>query len=90
MFKAQGINWIDEPVSTSIPSSPRQLALQIKSKKVPGQKLFIAIEKNYQGSYTLFYRKKFYEEASTVADHLPAYFLHLYGEGVLLLFDLYY
>ena len=25
-----------------------------------------------------------------VADHLPAYFLHLYREGVLSLFDLYY
>ena len=25
-----------------------------------------------------------------MADHLPAYFLHLYGEEVLSLFDLYY
>ena len=90
MFEAQGINQINGLVSTSIPSSPRQLALQIKSKKVPGQKLFIVIEKNRQGSCTLFYRKKFYEEASIVADHLLAYFLHLYGEGVLLLFDPYY
>ena len=66
------------------------MALQIESKKVPGQKLFISIEKNHQGLYTLFYRKNFYKEASTVVDHLPAYFLHLYREGVLSLFDPYY
>ena len=48
------------------------------------------MEKNKSSSYTLFYRKKFYEELSTVADHLPAYFLKFYREGILSLFDPYY
>ena len=70
--------------------SPRYLALKIECKEQLGQKLFVVLEKNKGGSYILFYRKKIHKEASTIADHLPAYFLKLYGEGVLSLFDPYY
>ena len=81
---------IDGQVSEIIKESPRDLALKIECKSQPGQKLFIALKKNKNGSYTLFYRKKFYEEASTVVDRLPAYFLKLYKEGILSLFNPYY
>ena len=90
IFEAQGILQINNPVLESIKESLRDLALKIKYKEQPGQKLFIVLEKNKSGSYILFYRKKFHEEASTMADHLPAYFLKLYKERVLNLFNPYY
>ena len=48
------------------------------------------MEKNKSDSYTLFYRKKIHKEASTVADHLPAYFLKLYRNDILPIFDPYF
>ena len=50
----------------------------------------MTLEKNQAGTYSLFYKKYFYEEASTVADYLPAYFLKLYDSDVLSIFDLYF
>ena len=50
----------------------------------------MVLEKNCNSLCTLFYRKKFYKEASTVADHILACFLYLYGKEVLLMFDFYY
>jgi len=90
MFEAQGILWVDGLVLDLIPESLRELALKIESQMYPRQKLFVVLEKNYSRNYTLFYRKKFYKEVSVVADYLPAYFLKLYGKGILTLFDLYY
>ena len=90
IFKAQGISWVNSQVSDIIKESLRDIELKIECKSQPGQKLFIALEKNKNGSYTLFYRKKFHKEVSIVVDHLPAYFLKLHEEGVLSLFDSYY
>ena len=56
----------------------------------PGQELFIVLEKNRTGTFTLFYKKKFHEEASIIIDHLPAYFYNLYGDEVLLIFEPYF
>ena len=56
MFEAQGISWIDSPISNTIKESPRDLVLKIESKEQLGQKLFVVLEKNKSGSYTLFYR----------------------------------
>ena len=38
----------------------------------------------------MLYKKKFYKEASTVVDHILAYFFKLYGEGILSIFVPYY
>ena len=38
----------------------------------------------------LFYKKRYHNEASTVVDHIPAYFYKLYGERVLQIFDPYF
>ena len=62
----------------------------MESIKFPGQKLFILIEKNKNYTYLVLYKKKYYEEASTVVNYLPAYFLQQYREGVLSIFALYY
>ena len=66
------------------------MALKIESVEHERQLLFVALEKNQAGTYSLFYKKDFYEEVSIVADHLPAYFLKLYGSDVLSIFDLYF
>ena len=90
MFEAQCILWVDGQVSKIIKESLRDLVLKIECKSQPSQKLFVVLEKNRSRSYTLFYRNKFHEEASTVADHLLAYFLKLHRESILSLFDPYY
>ena len=40
--------------------------------------------------HNLIYKLKYHNEVSTVADHIPAYFLKLYRKGVLQIFDLYF
>ena len=55
-----------------------------------GQSLFVALEKNKRSIYSLFYKKHFYDEASIVVDYLLAYFLKLYGNNVLSIFDPYF
>ena len=50
----------------------------------------MALEKNKAGTYTLFYKNHFYDEASTIVDHLLAYFLKLYRNDILSIFDLYF
>ena len=73
----------------TIKETPRELVLKIESSEHVGQLLFVALEKNKTGTYLLFYKKHFYKEMSTVVDHLPAYFLKLYGSDILSIFDLY-
>ena len=90
IFEAQGIMWIDGSVSSEIKESLRELILKIESVKFPGQKLFISVERNKNYTYSVLCKKKFHKEASTVADHVPAYFFKLYGEGILSIFTLYY
>ena len=75
---------------TSIRESPRSLLLKFESKEFPGYELFIALEKNKNSMFTLFYKKCFYKEASIITDHLLAYFYKLYREEVLHIFNLYY
>ena len=38
----------------------------------------------------IFYRKKYNEEDIIIADHVPAYFIKLYGEEVPTIFNPYY
>ena len=87
IFEVKEITWLDSSVSSLIATLLRKLALQIKSKKFLGQKLFMAIKRNSLRSFILFYRKKFYEEVSTITNHIPEYFLKLHGEGILVMFD---
>ena len=50
----------------------------------------MALEKNKAGTFTLFYKNHFYNEASTIADYLPAYFLKIYSKNILSIFDPYF
>ena len=90
MFEVQGISWVDSPVLDTTKESPRELALKIESQAQPGHNLFAEIERNTNGGHCLFFKKKFHNEANTVADRLPAWFLKIYGKEVLTLFDPHY
>ena len=59
MFKAQCISLVNGPVSESIKESPRDLVLKTECKKQPGQKLFVALEKNEAEVMHYFIRKSF-------------------------------
>ena len=90
-FEAQGIMSVDSPVNDIlIKETPRELTLKIKSIEHSGQLLFIALEKNKCSIYLLFYKKHFHDKISIVADYLLAYFLKLYGNNILSIFDLYF
>ena len=64
--------------------------LKIESIEHSKQSLFMAFEKNKRGTYLLFYKKYFHKEVSTVVDYLPVYFLKLYRNNVLFIFNLYF
>ena len=49
--------------------------------------MFAAIKNNKNGLCSLFHKKKFHKETSIVVDHILAYFLKLYREGVLIILD---
>ena len=52
--------------------------------------LFVAIKKNYRGTYNVFCKKKFHNEVSLVALHLLAYFLQLCREKAMTICNLEY
>ena len=76
--------WIGRKIYTNdFPIWLRELILKIVSKDNGNEMLFIAIEKNYRGTYDVFCKKKFYNKVSLVASHFLAYFLKLYREKVI-------
>ena len=66
------------------------MVLQLELTKQSCQCLFIALERNQNGIYTLFYKKRYHDKASIVADNLSAYLLKLYREDILPIFNLYF
>ena len=54
------------------------------------EKVFIIVEKDYNGNYQLFYKKKFHCDASTMAEHLVAVMSKQYDKPILHIFNSYH
>ena len=78
------MDWRSSPPRKT-PSFPHELILSLESKENPGHSIFITIIKNWKENYDLIYKKKYYNEASTIATHLSAYLYEAYGDSILLI-----
>ena len=90
--EAQGITYIDTLISDKDPTTPRQIILGLKglTEDTKEENIFISIKKNSSGNFVLFYKKKFYCDASTIANYLPAVMQKQYTGNIMHIFDLYY
>jgi len=66
------------------------LNLKGLTEETKEEKIFISIEKDTNRNFILFYKKKFYYDASTIADHLAVVLLKQTNKNILHIFDLYY
>ena len=65
---------MDRPISELDPTTPWQVILLLAglTNDTKEEKVFITVEKDYNGNYQLFYKKKFYCDTSTIAEYLVA------------------
>ena len=71
---ANGLTYLDDPISENDPTTPRQVILSLYSltDETKDKKVFITVEKDYRGNFKLFYKKKFHWDTSTIAEYLGA------------------
>jgi len=48
------------------------LSLKGVTSEIKDNKVFILVEKDYNGNYILYYKKKYHRDASTIAEQLAA------------------
>ena len=91
-YEVSGIDYIDSPLSNKDKTTLRQIILSLKglTEETKDENIFISIEKNPSGNYTLFYKKKFYHDVSTITDYLPVVMDKQYNSNVLHIFEPYY
>ena len=80
-LKMNDLDTIDSPIRSLKNKTLRQLIMNLASAS--GEKLFIAIERSWQGDNTLWAKRKYREEASVYASHLPAWLVSLHGDAIL-------
>ena len=73
-FEAEGLAFIDSAISSSNKRTLRKLILDLNglSEENKEDKIFILVEKDYRGNILLVYKKKYYKDASTIADFFVA------------------
>ena len=71
-FKVSGLTFVDGPISEQDSNTPRQVILSLKglASETKDNKVFILVEKDYNGNYILYYKKKYHRDASTMAEEL--------------------
>ena len=80
-LKMNDFDTIDSPIRSLKNKTLRQLIMNLASAS--GEQLFITIERSWQGENILWAKRKYREEASVYASHLPAWLHHLYGKAIL-------
>ena len=72
LFEASGLKYLDSSISVSNNTIPRQVILNLKGlvEETKEEKIFISVEKNKNGNFILYYKKKFYRDASMIAEYL--------------------
>ena len=58
--------------------------------KIQDKNIFISVEKDINGNYILYYKKKFYCDVSTIADFLATVIMKQYNNSILRIFDPYH
>ena len=91
-FEAPGLSFIDSPISKVGKTIPREVILNLKGLEEDLQqiKIFISIEKDKNGNFILYYKSKYHQDASTIADYLAAVMVKQYPCPILHVFDAYH
>ena len=58
--------------------------------KTKNNKIFISAKKDSNGSFMLFYKKKFHCDASTITEYHKVVMIKQYNKNVIYIFDSYY
>ena len=71
-MRSLGISYINTPISNHNKTTPYQVILNLKrfTEEKKDKNIFISIEKDINSNYILFYKKKFHNDASTIANFL--------------------
>ena len=91
-YEASGLCHINQLLSNKDKTTLQQLILNLKGliEETKEEKIFISLEKDTNGNFILFYKKKFHRDASTIAYYLVAVLLKQTNKNILYIFDLYY
>ena len=91
-YEASGLYYIDQLLSNKDKTTLQQLILNLKglTEETKKKKIFISVEKDTNGNFILFYKKKFHHDASTIVDHLVAVLLKQTNKNILHIFDPYH
>ena len=74
IFETEGLAFIDSAISSSDKQTLRKLILGLTRllEENKEDKIFISVKKDYRGNVLLVYKKKYYKDASTIADFFAA------------------
>ena len=91
-YEAFRLCHINQPLSNKDKTTPRQIILNLKGliEETKEEKIFISVEKDTNRNFILFYKKKFYRDASIIADHLVAVLLKQINKNILYIFNPYH
>ena len=84
IFEAEGLAFIDSVISSIDKCTLYELILGLTelSEENKEDKIFVLVEKDYQGNIVLVYKKKYHKDASTIADFLVAVMIKQYNNTV--------
>ena len=90
--EAQGITYIDAPISDKDPITPCQIILGLKglTEDIKEENIFISIKKKSSRNFVLFYKKKFHRNASIITDYLSVVMQKQYTGDIMHIFDPYH
>ena len=92
VFEAADLSFVDSPISKEDKTTPREVILNLTSLEEENKevKIFISVEKDKNSNYILYYKNKFYHDASTITDYLVAVMVKQYPKPILHVFDAYH
>ena len=72
LFEAEGLAFIDSPISSKDKRILRELILNLKgiSEDNKNENIFISVGKDYKRNIILLYKKIYHKDVSTMADYL--------------------
>ena len=80
-FKLTDFEEIDSPIKKLENKTVRELIMNLKSKS--GDKLFLAIERSWNGELTLWAKRKFKTEAETCSAYMAAWLANMHGDCII-------
>jgi hypothetical protein len=91
-FEAEDLTYLDSAISLSNKYTLRELILGLNRllEENKNEIIFILVEKDYKGNIILLYKKKFYKDASTIADYLLVVMTKQHEDSIISIFKLYY